>query len=619
MEHSLNNLDSFESLQISTRTGWWRADTVKRTIQFTSYPVTILGLEAESISFDLFKQHILLDPEEQELSDLRNLLLYPDDNDVKLTLKTPVGNQKCLIKHEKLLINESGGTITEGYIQFQGKHKGRNKKNNIQDFLHQLYQNMPLGYFRLRIEIDESQKVLDYEYLDTNAKFLEMMKKERGEIVGKMCSEVGPIFINKLDLQVLAGVAYQGNIHKQRAQFRSNERYYDTTIYSPQRGDVVALFVDVTEEVLTTEALRENKRKLKNIYEYTPVGIELYDKNGYMIDANERAAQLQDMTNKQTLIGLNLFEHPLFPKDAADSLKRGQDVTFNVKSKGSQSHKYYKSKRPVDFFKYFTIKCTALYDTNKELENYLIIVIDNTKLYKINEALKKAKLKAEESDRLKTSFLANMTHEIRTPLNAIIGFSSLLMDSTNEAERNSFMEIITKNNQHLLHLIDDILEFSKIEAGSINIDMSKIYINELCQQVINEFSNKVPPQVELTYVGGEAENPSIVSDWRQTSQVLGSLLNNALKFTYQGYIRVGYQLLNEEIKIYVEDTGIGIPEEKKEDIFNRFIKLNDFNPGNGLGLSISKKIVTKLGGKIGVKSEIGKGSCFWFTLPLKTP
>lgn len=617
MEHSLNNLDSFESLQASTNTGWWRADTVKRTVQFTSYPVSILGLETECITFDQFKQFIFSDTAEQEISDLRNLLLYPDDNEVQLILKTLNGNQKCLIKHEKLLINESGETITEGYIQFQGKHKGRDKKSSIHDFLHKLYQNMPLGYFRLRIEVDETQKVLDYEYLDTNTKFLEMMKKEREEIVGNMCSEVGPIFVDKLDLQVLAGVAYQGKIHKQRGQFRSNGRYYDTTIYSPQRGDVVALFADVTDEVLTTEALRENKRKLKNIYDYTPVGIELYDKNGYMVDANERAAQLQDMVNKQSLIGLNLFEHPLFPKDAANSLKRGQNVTFNVKSGGSQSYKYYKGKRPDDFFKYFTIKCTALYDTNGELENYLVIVIDNTKLYKINEALEEAKLKAEESDRLKTAFLANMTHEIRTPLNAIIGFSSLLMDSTNEDDRKNFMEIINKNNQHLLQLIDDILEFSKIEAGSVNIDMSEISINELCQQVIHEFSDKVPPQVELSYVGDEKENPIVVSDWLQATQVLSSLLNNALKFTTQGYIRIGYQLLNKEIKIYVEDTGIGIPEEKKEEIFNRFIKLNDFNPGNGLGLSISKKIITRLGGKIGVESKIGEGSCFWFTLPLK--
>ena len=234
---------------------------------------------------------------------------------------------------------------------------------------------------------------------------------------------------------------------------------------------------------------------------------------------------------------------------------------------------------------------------------------------KVKRELIKAKEHAEEADRLKSAFLANMSHEIRTPLNAIVGFSSMLQEADNPEEKLQYVTIIEENNKRLLQLISDILDLSKIEAGTFDFTFEKVNAKRLCNELYQAMQMRTSPQVELR-LSPDLPDLQLTSDKSRLYQVLSNFVVNALKFTSEGSITISYQIKGKEAKFSVEDTGIGIEPEKQTAVFNRFVKLNNFIPGTGLGLSICQSIITQLGGKIGVDSEPGKGSCFWFTHPL---
>ncbi len=226
-----------------------------------------------------------------------------------------------------------------------------------------------------------------------------------------------------------------------------------------------------------------------------------------------------------------------------------------------------------------------------------------------------AKEKAEESNRLKSAFLANMSHEIRTPLNAIVGFSDLLLEAVSPEEKTEYINIIKKNNDLLLQLISDILDLSKIEAQALEFVRGVTDVNSLCRGVVAAGNLKIGAKVPVIF---ESHIPEcyIETDKNRINQVLSNMITNALKFTEKGDVRIGYHITNDTtIRFYVKDTGIGIEKERLESIFERFVKLNHFAQGTGLGLAICKNIVEQLGGRIGVDSEWGEGTCFWFTLP----
>lgn len=239
-------------------------------------------------------------------------------------------------------------------------------------------------------------------------------------------------------------------------------------------------------------------------------------------------------------------------------------------------------------------------------------------LKRAHQRMKEAQLKAEEANQLKSAFLANMSHEIRTPLNAIVGFSNLLSMVEDKEEMLEYVGIIETNTELLLQLINDILDMSKIESGMYDFHVTQVDANQLMSEVEQVAHLRIrTDEVSLSF----AERlPQCVfhTDKNRLIQVLTNLVVNAIKFTSQGEIQIGYRLQDAHtLYFYVSDTGCGMSAEQCEHVFERFVKYNTFIQGTGLGLSICKMIIEKLGGEIGVQSESGKGSVFWFTLPYR--
>ncbi|WP_242398670.1 sensor histidine kinase [Bacteroides xylanisolvens] len=249
---------------------------------------------------------------------------------------------------------------------------------------------------------------------------------------------------------------------------------------------------------------------------------------------------------------------------------------------------------------------------------HVITSVDINHQKTIEEELRVAKEKAENLDRLKSAFLANMSHEIRTPLNAIVGFASLLIESDDKKERQDYVDIMQENTELLLQLISDILDLSKIEAGTLDFTMDHLDIKSFCEDIMRNYDIKEDKPVPVL-LAPDLPEYYIYTDKKRLMQVITNFINNALKFTNEGQIILEYRHKAEsnEIEFAVTDTGMGIAPDKVDQVFDRFVKLNSFSKGTGLGLSICRSIIEHLGGTIGAESEMGVGSRFWFTHPLE--
>ena len=271
-----------------------------------------------------------------------------------------------------------------------------------------------------------------------------------------------------------------------------------------------------------------------------------------------------------------------------------------------------------------SVECDAVisgsYFLLNEEENMVLTVHDITQLKETEKQLTLAKEKAENADLSKSAFLANMSHEIRTPLNAITGFAEILASANTEEEKAQYQEIIKMNADLLLQLVNEILDMSKIEAGTLEFVYTKVDINLLLSDLRQLFQMKVNDAGGNIQIIAEPSLPScsIETDRNRVAQVLSNFTTNAIKFTQEGTISIGYEARDTELYFYVTDSGAGIPADKLPEVFGRFVKLNKDKKGTGLGLSISKTIVNKLEGQIGADSVEGKGSTFWFTIPYRT-
>ena len=265
------------------------------------------------------------------------------------------------------------------------------------------------------------------------------------------------------------------------------------------------------------------------------------------------------------------------------------------------------------------IKCNVMisgvFMTLDGEDRMVLTVHDITSIKHTEEALAEAKEKAENADRSKSAFLANMSHEIRTPLNAIVGFSKLVIDAECTNEKEQYAEIIERNSEILLNLFNDILDLSSLEADSLSFNIRPIKLIDICLQLEQQFCYKVKNGTKLILDDVDTEL-YVSGDWNRIIQIISNLLSNAAKFTPKGEIHFGYREKEDFVEFYVKDSGIGIPAERVATIFQRFGKINDFVQGTGLGLTLCRMLVEKMGGRIWLRSQEGKGSRFYFTLPL---
>ncbi|MBR1547367.1 MAG: HAMP domain-containing histidine kinase [Prevotella sp.] len=238
----------------------------------------------------------------------------------------------------------------------------------------------------------------------------------------------------------------------------------------------------------------------------------------------------------------------------------------------------------------------------------------------IESALMEALYHAEESDRLKSAFLANISHEVRTPLNAIVGFSEVLTMAQDEEERQQLVKLIKQNNEHLLRLFNDMMRMSKLEArGSEGVKKERFALKQLFDEVADMYqANSQETGVQIVTAKG-IDNTEITTDRSRLREILNQYVNNAMKFTASGSVTLGYTDMGQTARVWVMDTGIGIPAEKcNEHLFDRFVKVDEFISGTGLGLSICRSLAMNIGGTVGVESQEGKGSTFWVELPIES-
>ena len=800
------NYDYEKYVQIAqmAKMGWWESDLKNKEYICSDFIVDLLGLESNRISFTEFHQRIRED-HRLRLKNEYMSLSYLETYEQMFPIRAKDGEIWVYSKINFQKPDKEGYRNMTGFLQYIDRPIDTTNGNiDFFQVSNLLYQQTNISYSLLAfLQCDDVTQVVNKTLGDLLNQFLgdriyifEINRKEQrqdctyevtAEGISKeqeflsnipwdpstwwnhQIAERRAIILNTLDDMPEEAAEYRQTLEMQDIKslmvvpLISKEEvwgYMGIDMVRTQRSwsnvdyqcfsslaNIISICIELRKSELQAKedrlALDNSEKILRNIYKNLPAGVELYDKDGYLVDINDKELEIFGLSDKNEALRVNLFDNPNIPSEVKEKLRAKEDVDFSIDYDFSKISQYVNTRR--NGIINLTTKVTALYDSQNRFINYLFINIDTTETTnaytKIQEfenlfpligdyakvgfahfnvltrdgyaqdtwyrnlgekegtpmpqvigvyahvvpedqavlknfvgevktgkatSLRKevrvcrengkytwtsinvmvrdyrpqdgiiemlcinyditplketeqkliiARDKAEELDRLKSAFLANMSHEIRTPLNAIVGFSSLLAETDSRNERQEYIKIVQENNELLLQLISDILDLSKIEAGTFNFVYTNVDVNETCAEIIKSMSMKVSKGVELIF---EEPFPEcyIYTDKNRFTQVISNFINNALKFTQQGSITLGYeQVSHQKIKFYVRDTGMGIPEEKQKSVFERFVKLNTFVQGTGLGLSICKSIVSQMGGEIGVDSTEGVGSCFWFTHP----
>ena len=366
------------------------------------------------------------------------------------------------------------------------------------------------------------------------------------------------------------------------------------------------------EELHELDKIRQNNTEYEFVLKAMKIAVWRYDvQKQSIIYEND----FREGVNTFVAEEFESFSNAMASIDASDAERVRQAFNDIVEGRTDYYHQEYRINYMSSGSSYWEESYATIVERDENGKPSKIVGtsqrIDERK--EMEASLVTARNKAEESDRLKTAFLANMGHEIRTPLNAIVGFADLLPVVESEKDRNQLIKEIQSNNHKLLRIIDGLVSMSKIEAGAKSLMMAKVDINEILHKV----SDTYQPMTTLSiFTECPLEELPIKTDREKLLEILDNLMQNALKFTSHGSVTLGYDVLGSNVRIWVKDTGKGIPAEDQEKIFERFVKLDEFIPGTGLGLSVAKSYALSLNGTMGVESQVGEGSTFWVELPI---
>lgn len=599
--------------------GWWEADLKAETYKCSELISQLLGIGEDGlISFEDFNKRILKEDQ--------GYATFPSFDKVQQTVEeiylfdTPKGHVWIRSKACFQETDENGNTKVYGIAETQeGIHiaSAHQALQNSERILHNIYKNLPVG-----IELYDK----DGQMVDLNKKDMEMFRiSNKEDILGVNIFE-NPILPEEIKQKIKdnenADFTFRYDFSKINKHYQPNSTtgFIDlttkvTTLYDHNHEPINYLLINVdkTEDTIAYNKIQEFESFFDLVGDYAKVGYAHFDalsRDGYALRSWYRNVGEEEGTPLPEIIGIHSHFHP---EDRAVMIDFLDKV---IKGESSKLSRDVRIRRADGNYTWTRVNVLVRnYQPQDNIIEMLCINFDITELKETERMLIGAKEKAEEADRLKSAFLANMSHEIRTPLNAIVGFSSLLEEAEDAEEKHLYATIIEENNKLLLQLISDILDLSKIEAGTFDIIPEQVDAQQLCNELLQSMQVRATEQVEIL-LAPELPELTFTSDKNRLYQVLLNFVTNALKFTSEGSIVIDYRINGNEVRFSVQDTGMGIEPEKQEAIFTRFVKLNNFIAGTGLGLPICQSIVTQLGGKIGVESEPGKGSCFWFTHPI---
>lgn len=486
-----------------------------------------------------------------------------------------------------------------------------------------LVENMPVLYARVELIFDPGARIIDYVYREVNPTFEKyILPKEK--ILGKKYSELNPDYSPELpdrysELNDNRQITFQYYLEKTKTHLTV------ISIHSKTKGCVDVFGVDNTELVLTQQMLKSTNHKLSAALDAADMTPWKWDLRTGLLSCNvshDLYVTEEEVTHDGNLIIVPTSacfakicdEDRERVRDAFERLANGE--TQKMREEYRVGRQWLPSPQQNEW-----VEVRAAVDERDANGKPLSLIgtsMTVTQRKEMEEALVQAKVKAEEANTLKSSFLANISHEIRTPLNAIVGFSSLLVSAERgiSEEKQEYINIIENNNTLLLQLISDVLDLSKIEAGTMEFDYAPIDVHGLFIELEDTFRLRNKKSGICICYHRRTTECVVKADRNRLVQVMMNLMNNAVKFTGEGSIEFGFDVREDGfLHFYVTDTGCGIPEERLEEIFGNFVKLNSFVQGTGLGLTICRAIVERMGGKIGAVSRLGQGSTFWFTLP----
>lgn len=614
MEDIQTQLDQCKLLLDRAEVGLWEADFVQRSYICSDYLMSIFGKKGNNLSFFEFYYIIREDFRDLITTDFLSIQSV-DTYEQIFPIITPTGEKWVRSRLCERKLNNGVCVKALGILQILPNFKLKEEKiskmiDHNEMIFRKLYVNLPVG-----VELYDRDGYL----IDLNAKDMEIFGiRSKKDVLGVN------IFSNPiLPKDVIKKLKENKSVNfRLNYSFKKVDDYYNTSkvgeldivtkasILYDQRGEpssYLLINLDNTEKMIAYNRISEFENVFTLVSVYAKVGYALYDLytfEGYAIKQWYENMGEKDGTPLSPIIGIYSYIHP---NDA------GYINSFFEEVKQGKAHHFRREVRVKsgDGWKWICANITRnpqSVDPNKP--EMICINYDITELK--DSQLKRER--AEELDRLKSAFLANMSHEIRTPLNAIVGFSQLLAETDDPEERHEFVEIIDSNNRMLLQLISDILDLAKIESGTMDFKFADMNVKEVINEIVTSFRIKMPDNVALI-APQDSPECQIYSDRMRLTQVISDFLNNAIKYTSEGCITLAYEIIGDEIKFSVTDTGDGMSQEIQAHIFDRFYKGNTFKQGTGLGLSICETIVNRLGGRIGVNSELGKGSTFWFTHP----